>query len=124
MVVTLAVISIAVVGIAYGFSAVVRGAGNAQLQSELDGAAQTAAGYVQTEQSYQTCASTYSLPSPSPGMAWSVQAVTESQPSPTPGYVGTDCGNGEVDYGVQEITIKISEGSTSVTRVVWKGDQS
>lgn len=47
MLVALGVISIAVVGIAYGFSAVVRSSGEAQTQATLDGAARYLADYLQ-----------------------------------------------------------------------------
>jgi len=130
--VALAIISIAVVGIAYGFSAVVRGAGDAQDQAVLDGAVQTAADYVQTELGYCPCdaptcpAGRYSLSGltldggavASPISPRDVQESTGGNP----GYAGMACLNGEVDYGVQEITITVSRGSTSVSRVVWKGD--
>ena len=39
-----------------------------------------------------------------------------------PGYVVASCSNGQFDYGVQEITITVSKGPASVSRVVWKGD--
>jgi prepilin-type N-terminal cleavage/methylation domain-containing protein len=130
MVVTLAIISIGVVGIAYGFSAAVRGAGDAQVQAELDAAAQAAATYVQSVLPYCPCdncaGGTYSLnglPMPPHVTAWSLASVTESQPSPNPGFSGTTCQAG-VDYGVQEITVTVSDGSNSMSRVVWKGDPS
>ncbi len=134
-VVTLAIISIAVVGIAYGFSAAVRGAGDAQAQAELDSAAQTATNYVQSKLSYCPCdvpgpaceGGPYSLaglPMPSNVTNWSLTAVRESQPNPTPGFAGTSCNGGEVDYGVQEITLVIASGPNSITRTLWKGDSS
>jgi prepilin-type N-terminal cleavage/methylation domain-containing protein len=130
MVVAIAVISIGVVGIAYGFSAVVRSAGDTQIQAELDGAAQTAATYVQTEQPYRACATTYRLPTPPSGMTSLVSSVGESRPDDgSAGYprlatcgVATDP-NAPADYGIQEITITVSDGSTAVTRMVWKADQ-
>lgn len=131
MLVTLAIISIGVVGIAYGFSAAVRGAGEAQVQAELDAAAQTAANYVQSVLTYCPCdnptcvGGAYSLngllPMPPHVTSWSLASVTESQPNP--GFSGTTCQAG-VDYGVQEITITVSDGSNSVSRAVWKGDPS
>ncbi|MGD0448122.1 MAG: prepilin-type N-terminal cleavage/methylation domain-containing protein [Candidatus Dormibacteria bacterium] len=126
MVVTLAIISIGVVGIAYGFSAAVRSAGYAQVQAELDAAAQSAAGYVQTIDSYQPCATTttYALPAPPPEITSSVTQVSESNSASNPGYTGSGCGGQVADYGVQEITITVSDGSDSVIRAVWKGDSS
>jgi len=136
MVVTLAILSIGVVGIAYGFSAAVRGAGDAQVQAELDAAAQSAANYVQSVLSYCPCdvctGGPYSLdglPMPPHVTSWSLALVTESQPSPNPGFSGITCPGGKpggkvVDYGVQEITIIVADGSNSVNRFVWKGDPS
>src|ERR1017187_414550 len=129
MVVPLAIISIGVVGIAYGFSAAVRGAGDAQVQAELDAAAQTAAGYVQSELSYCPCdvagpncsGGTYSLnglPMPPHVTSWSLASVTESTSASNPGFSGTACHGSEVDFGVQEIAITVSDGSNSVNRAV------
>ena len=104
-VVTLAIISIAVVGIAYGFSAAVRGAGDAQVQAELDAAAQTAAGYLQSDLSYCPCdvvgpacaGGPYSLdglPLPSDVTSWSLTAVTEFPPQPEPRILGHEVQRG------------------------------
>ena len=131
MVVTLAIISIAVVGIVYGFSAIVRSAGDAQVQAELDAAAQTAADYVQSVLPYCPCdancgGATYSLnglPMPPDVTSWSLASVTESNSDSNLGLSGKGCGS-EVDYGVQEITLTVSDGPTSVSRTVWKGAQS
>ena len=130
MLVAIAVISIGVVGIAYGFSAVVRGAGSAQQQAELDGAARYIADYLQSDSNvpYSICATSYAAPSPVPlayrtaypGVAWpSTSPVRESTASPNPGYssLGAQCS----DYGVQEITITVTNGARSLTRAVWKG---
>ena len=126
MVVTLAIMSIGVVGIAYGFSAAVRGAGYAQVQAELDAAAQSAANYLQTTDTYQLCATTttYTLPAPPPGITSSVTQVSESNSTSNPGYLGTGCGGPVVDFGVQEITIRLTDGPNSVSRAVWKGASS
>lgn len=130
MLVAIAVISIGVVGIAYGFSAIVRGAGDAQQQAELDGAARYVADYLQSDDNvpYSTCASSYTAPSPVPlayrtaysGIPWpSTSPARESTASPNPGYpsLSAQCS----DYGVQEITITVTDGARSLTRVVWKG---
>jgi prepilin-type N-terminal cleavage/methylation domain-containing protein len=131
-VVALAVISIGVVGIAYGFSAVVRSAGDAQDQAVLDGAVQTAADYVQAGLGYCPCddsncsAGQYSLNGLTLGNGVVASPIRQRdvQESTTgnPGYVVASCSNGQFDYGVQEITITVSKGPASVSRVVWKGD--
>ena len=91
-----------------------RGAGYAQVQAELDAAAQTAAAYVQTTDTYQPCATTttYALPAPPAEITSAVTQVNESASTSNPGYPGTECFGGQViDYGVQEITIRLSDGS-------------
>ncbi|MGD1033895.1 MAG: prepilin-type N-terminal cleavage/methylation domain-containing protein [Candidatus Dormibacteria bacterium] len=136
MVVTIAIIAIAVVGIAYGFSAIVSSAGNAQVQATLNGAAESVSEYLQsdTDVPYVACATSYRA-SPPPqfasnyprvmvdGSAWPASfAVDLSDPAPGPGY--SSLGNCSADYGVQEITITVSDGTTSVERTVWKGAQT
>jgi hypothetical protein len=81
---------------------------------------------VQTIDSYQPCATTttYALPAPPPEITSSVTQVSESNSASNPGYTGSGCGGQVADYGVQEITITVSDGSDSVIRAVWKGDSS
>jgi hypothetical protein len=160
MLVTLAVIGLGVVGIAYGFSAVVRSSGDTQAQAELDAAAQYLAGYMQSDVPYSPCATSYPappLPSPSPtatssatpsaspsplpapaayaaaGVTWPATfPVTVSSPTSSPGYASVDsapCSEvdgapSSLDYGVQEITITVTDHGLSVTQVVWKDDLS
>jgi prepilin-type N-terminal cleavage/methylation domain-containing protein len=139
MLVTIAVIAIGVVGIAYGFTAVVRSSGDTQEQATLDGAAHYLADYMQSDAdvAYLACATSYTAPSttdPSAasaaylndGVSWLPSfpvALAVSTPDPTPGYasLGTTCSN---DFGVQEITITVTDHGLSVTRVVWKDDLS
>jgi type II secretory pathway pseudopilin PulG len=136
MVVTIAIIAVAVVGIAYGFSAVVRSAGDAQEQATLDAAAQYVAGYLQSDIDvrYRVCTTSYFVAEPHEfastypqvevdGSAWPESfAVDLSVPDPGLGY--SSLGRCSADYGVQEITFTVSDGPTSVSRTVWKGDQS
>ena len=50
-------------------------------------------------------------------------AVSSSAPSP--GYASLQtCGATTHDYGVQEITITVTDHGISVTQVVWKDDLS
>ena len=139
MLVTIAIIGIGVVGIAYGFTAVVRSSGDTQEQATLDGAAHYLAGYMQSDAdvAYQACATSYPAPSmtdPSAaaaaylndGVSWpSSFAAAVSSLSPTPGYASLDpCSTSTDDYGVQEITITVTDHGISVTQVVWKDDLS
>jgi prepilin-type N-terminal cleavage/methylation domain-containing protein len=137
MLVTIAVIGIGVVGIAYGFAAAVRSAGDTQEQATLDGAAHYLADYMQSDSvTYQTCATSYPAPSMTDPSAASAAYLDEgvpwlpsfpvavSSPSPTPGYASLKtCTTGD-DYGVQEITITVTDHGISVTQVVWKDDLS
>lgn len=137
MLVALAVISVAVVGIAYGFSAVVRSSGEAQTQASLDGAARYVADYLQPKApvGYQACATTTTYPAPAvpaayrdEGVSWAITSVVESSTVSLPGFSPQTCttgfgGRGRTsgyDYGVQEISITVSKGSISLGQVVWK----
>ena len=139
MLVTIAVIGVGVVGIAYGFTAVVRSSGDTQEQATLDGAAHYLADYVQSDAdvAYHLCATSYAAPStttPSPqsaaylnrGVMWaSTFPADVSSPAPTPGYAGlATCSASTDDFGVQEITITVTDHGLSVTQVVWKDDLS
>jgi len=139
MLVTIAIIGIGVVGIAYGFTAVVRSSGDTQEQATLDGAAHYLAGYMQSDAdvAYQACATSYPAPSttdPSAaataylndGVSWpSSFAVAVSSSAPSPGYASLQtCGATTHDDGVQEITITVTDHGISVTQVVWKDDLS
>jgi prepilin-type N-terminal cleavage/methylation domain-containing protein len=139
MLVTIAVIGIGVVGIAYGFTAVVRSSGETQDQATLDGAAHYLADYMQSDAdvAYLACATSYAAPSttdPSAasaaylndGVSWpSSFPVAVSSPNPTPGYASLEtCSASTDDYGVQEITITVTDHGISVTQVVWKDDLS
>jgi hypothetical protein len=59
------------------------------------------------------------------GSAWSGPArfaVDLSVPDPGLGY--SSLGHCSADYGVQEIAITVSEGTSSVGLTVWKGAQT
>ena len=134
MLVALSVISIAVVGIAYGFSAAVRSSGEAQTQATLDGAARYLADYLQasTPDTYEYCATSYATPAASTvgytGLSWKVMSVAESSTASLPGFTPQPCTVGfgrhgrttSYDYGVQEITITVVKGPSSLNLVVWK----
>jgi prepilin-type N-terminal cleavage/methylation domain-containing protein len=134
MLVAIAVIGIGVVGIAYGFSAVVRSSGDTQGQATLDGAAQYLSDYV-ADLTYSPCATSYPAPAASvtyrdEGVSWLSSfpvavARAVSSPDPTPGYPSLlMCSDSTADYGVQEITIAVIDHGLSVTQVVWKDDLS
>jgi prepilin-type N-terminal cleavage/methylation domain-containing protein len=135
MLVTIAVIGIGVVGIAYGFATVVRSSGDTQEQATLDGAAHYLSDYMQSDAdvAFQLCATSYAAPSttdPSAesaayldrGVSWpSSFAAAVSSPNPTPGYASLEtCSASTDDYGVQELTITVTDHGISVTQVVWK----
>jgi prepilin-type N-terminal cleavage/methylation domain-containing protein len=139
MLVTIAVIGIGVVGIAYGFATVVRSSGDTQEQATLDGAAHYLSDYMQSDAdvAFQLCATSYAAPSttdPSAesaayldrGVSWpSSFAAAVSSPTPSPGYASLQtCDDASDDYGVQEITITVTDHGISVTQVVWKDDLS
>ena len=138
MVVTIAILAIAVVGIAYGFSAVVSSAGDAQVQATLNGAAQYVSEYLQSDANvpYAPCAHSYTVAAPPQfastyprvmvdGGEWTGPesfAVDLSVPDPGLGY--PSLGHCSADYGVQEITLTVSDGTSSVGLTVWKGAQT
>ena len=136
MVVTIAIIAIAVVGHR------LRLLGHCQQRRRCPGAGNPQRGggivseYLQsdTDVPYVACATSYRA-SPPPqfasnyprvmvdGSAWPASfAVDLSDPAPGPGY--SSLGHCSADYGVQEITITVSDGTTSVERTVWKGAQT
>jgi prepilin-type N-terminal cleavage/methylation domain-containing protein len=146
IVITLAVIAIGVVGIAYGFSAAVQASSAAQDQAQLTVAARDLADYVQSSNlAYVVCPpmSTYTinpeqlfdteqLPAPPPRFKWPQSltlTVWESMIGPgAPGAPAAsaawprDCGHSVYDWGIQEITFTLSDGVASVSRTVWKAD--
>ncbi|TMC48579.1 MAG: hypothetical protein E6J14_10815 [Chloroflexi bacterium] len=143
VVVAIAVISIGVVGIAYGFSALTRSAVITQDQAQLEVTIRHISDYVRDKNRlvYQPCAttSTYAIPNPLDG-------VTLNPPNPIgaialPASVTRgisippleDCttkvvapatcpANHLCDWGVQEIRLSASSLARSLTRVVWKGN--
>ncbi len=136
--VALAVIAIAVVGIAYGFGSVVRGSSLAQQQATLDAAARTASSRLRNPAlSYEPCAKvgTYALGIPPSGVTWSITAVAESVPRSLSRPTSTGSGSNRsgvapiaggscaasYDYGIQEITVRVCT-SRCIQQTVWKGD--
>jgi prepilin-type N-terminal cleavage/methylation domain-containing protein len=133
MLVTIAVMGVGVVGIAYGFSVVVRSSGDAQEQATLDGAARDAADYIQSTLTYNVCAtppySLSGLSKPADVSSWTITSVSESSAAslagfPKPHRCGRRSSTTGYDYGVQEITITVTDNGLSVTQVVWKDDLS
>ncbi|HEY7927272.1 MAG TPA: type II secretion system protein [Candidatus Dormibacteraeota bacterium] len=147
MVVTIAIVSVAVVGIAGGLAATERLAGITQDQSQLEVAMRQLSDFVRDSTpssglSYTPCAqpATYNsgLRAKPPGITgWRVVQVYEStngtrngvgQTNPlqtTPlrtcsGHCpGASCVG---DWGVQEISLSVSNGARSLTRMVWKSN--
>ena len=135
MLVTIAIIATGVVGIAYGFAAVVRSSDVAQQQATLDTAARYVVDYMQSNATrpYLPCTTSYPAPprrtsDMSAGITWapsfsvahpgsslvrSANNLSEVTPLPC---------SGATDYGVQEISIKVCDQSRCLTQSVWKGD--
>ena len=105
-VVAMAVLTIGVVGIAYGFTAATRSASVSQEEAAQAIAARQLAGYVQSNPDvsgdglqYEVCATAYSLnpppgrsskpPSPPAGISWAITNVTESTHETGIAYPGT-----------------------------------
>ena len=140
LLVAIAVMSIGVVGVAYGFSAAIRTGAVEQDQARLEVASRQLSDLVRSPDGlpYRLCASpseyTASLPAPPAGIAtWAITGIQVSHLTPPPArrtaagttvyppplQVCSDLTTG--DWGVQEITIRVSTSTRSLTRVVWKG---
>ena len=142
-IVTIAIMGIAVVGIGAGLAQTHRMAAINQDQSQLEVAMRQLSDFVRDSSSqglgYHVCASpaTYNaaglLPAPPAGVtSWSVSGVSLSTAAtrsgvavpPLPGGYcvtnGTCTAAKPCDWGVQEITLAVSDGSRTLTRTVWK----
>lgn len=141
MLVTIALLSAGVVGVAAGVAATERTAAINQDQSQLEVAMRQVSDYVRDSSSrglpYQVCVSSYPNSSLTlSGLDWKTQ-VDESVPNSdlrSPGNVAIPTvTNGQCtrtptqwDYGVQEIWVTVCDKSCanpsnrSLTRIVWK----
>jgi hypothetical protein len=135
MLVTIALISVGVVGITGAIAAAERNAAITQDEANIQAAMRQLSDLVRSDLTpplglpYDWCATprVYNalLPSAPPGItAWKVTSISESVSENRNG-VSTpalkSCGGGESDWGVQEITLLVSSPSRSLTRIVWKG---
>jgi hypothetical protein len=137
MLVTIAVITVGVLGIAYAIGGAEKSAGIVQDQANLEVAMRQVSDFVRSDPPngllYKPCATPgmYALPKPA-GVASSVipaGGIHESTsatrnglslPNPTG---PSSCGSGVYDWGVQEITLQVtSTTGRSLTRTVWKAD--
>lgn len=147
MVVTIAVMTIGIVGISAAVSQAHNVAGVTQDQAQLEVAMRQLADYVRdsaattTGLAYKTCAKVADYSSsnnanypttPQGVSSWGVTSVGLSSgstrngttvPPLTNGYcktVGTCNAANLCDYGVQEITLQVTNGLHTLTRTVWK----
>jgi prepilin-type N-terminal cleavage/methylation domain-containing protein len=146
MIVTIAVMTIGIVGITGALAQTEKLAGITQQQANLDLVARQLADYVRdtsgptsaTGLGYKYCANTtsnaYTLPAAPTGYTWKITAVQLSTGATRQSASGltaniiakASCGTiGGVaigDWGVQKITVAVSASTMSVTRTVWKSD--
>jgi hypothetical protein len=148
--VAIAVITTGVIGIAGAVGATERLAGINQDQSQLEVAMRQFADYVRADVAsdpstlglqYRLCAqpATYNghLRFAPSGLTWTVTNVNLSltndgstppaspgngrrNGTPTAAISTSGCPSGTGDWGVQEITLKVSNAQRSITRTIWK----
>jgi type II secretory pathway component PulJ len=138
--VAMAVISVGVVGIMYGFSAMARGASVSADQSRLESEMRQLSDQVRSRDAlpYVFCAvengtqkdytpkitglsfspDTWSIVTVAVGSSAMRNGAAVSAWQTCAAVTGRAAG---ADWGVQEITLKVSSASRSLTRVVWKG---
>jgi prepilin-type N-terminal cleavage/methylation domain-containing protein len=140
MLVTIVLITVGVLGIADAIGGAERSAGIVQDQAKLEVAMRQLSDFVRSDLAapngltYVFCATpgTYTLPAKPSGVAsWVIPAggIHESTaasrngaslPNPTGQRA---CGSGVYDWGVQEITLRVtSTTGHTLTRTVWKAD--
>jgi type II secretory pathway pseudopilin PulG len=140
MIVTVAVMTLAVVGIAGAMAATERIASVTQDQAQLELAMRQLSDFVRdstpsTGLHYTLCAHSSDYigqlpPKPAGVTNWTVSAVYESTSDsrnttpvkPLRTCSGTCPASCVGDWGVQEITLRVSDGASSLTRVVWKSN--
>lgn len=136
--VTIAVMAVGVVGIGAALAETEHIAAINQDQSQFEVAMRQLSDFVRDSSSsgltYKTCeqstandTSAYNkqLPARPPGLFWTIAHVDESSAgtrngAPTPPLSTKGCAPGTGDWGVQEITVTVSDGARSLTRTVWK----
>ncbi len=137
VIITIAILTIGVVGVMGGVAAAQRISGINQNQAQLEPAMRQLSDYVRDSSSqgltYKLCANTttnaYSLAGlgmPPAALQWSITNVAVSVTNGgTRNGVATSpvqpCASGG-DWGVQEITLQVKNATRSLTRVVWKAD--
>lgn len=130
LLVAIALIGTAAVGVAYGFAAIVRTGTVTQDQARLEVASRQLSDFIRSRGAlpYVACATaaTYTLPSAPAGLRWTITTVSIGtsakhngvSETPVSTCLGRTGGGG--DWGVQEITIRVSSVGRSLSRVVWK----
>jgi type II secretory pathway pseudopilin PulG len=146
MIVTVAVMTLAVVGIAGAMAATERIASVTQDQAQLELAMRQLSDFVRdstpsTGLAYRPCARSSDYigrlpPKPAGVTNWTVTAVYESTSGSRQGLSSTPVNTSPLrtcsgtcpgascvgDWGVQEITLRVSDSARSLTRVVWKSN--
>jgi type II secretory pathway pseudopilin PulG len=134
MLVTIFVMTVAVVGITGALAQTEKIAGISQDQSQLEVAMRQLADYARDSSSkglqYVYCATTASygaakLPPTMPTgvTSWGVSAVTLASSVTRNGIATTpvqSCGAAGGDWGVQEVTVFVQDGTRTLSRTVWK----
>jgi prepilin-type N-terminal cleavage/methylation domain-containing protein len=137
VIITIAILTIGVVGVMGGVAAAQRISGINQNQAQLEPAMRQLSDYVRDSSAqglaYKLCANTttkaYSLAglgAPPASLQWAITNVAVSVTGGgTRQGVATSplqtCASGG-DWGVQEITLKVWNASRSLSRIVWKAD--
>ncbi|MGO8685955.1 MAG: type II secretion system protein J [Candidatus Dormibacteria bacterium] len=129
LLVTIAVMSVAVVGITAGLAATQLDSSIAQTQAQLEAAMRDVSDYVGSDQltyvgcaapsNYQGAVSELSLPT---GVTATVINVWKSTKLNGVLLTGSACPGGGYDLGVQEIRLQVATATHSLTREVWKGE--
>jgi prepilin-type N-terminal cleavage/methylation domain-containing protein len=136
MIVTIAIISLGVIGIAAGVAAAEKTSGTEQSQAKLEVAMRQLADLVRSDATapngvtYAPCAATYSLPTPA-GYTSTITIVESTSATridstgvaTSPPALRT-CPGGGSDWGVQEISLTVTDKVTGqfLKRTVWKAD--
>jgi len=136
MIVTIAIMAVGVVGIVGALAQTENLSGITQSQANLEVAMRQVSDYVRDSSAaglkYSWCDSpAYVLPAPpaGSGITWTITGVKlgasatrvgSSGTISTPPVTRTGCPASTGDWGVQEITIKVTSGSRSLVRTVWK----
>jgi prepilin-type N-terminal cleavage/methylation domain-containing protein len=136
MLITIAVITVGVIGIAGTLAQTERISTITQDQANLEVAMRQLTDVVRDSSSqglsYKTCATatgvnSYALPAAPIGLTWKVSTVVLGSTATRKSAGGTvttspitACGAAGGDWGVQELTLSVSSANRSLTRTVWK----